>query len=176
MRSLAPPFVYVLLAVTSVAAVMDLRVRRIPNWLTLPALATGITMQVVLQGSPGLWVALAGTGVALLVYLPLFAIRAQGAGDVKLMAAVGSFTGAQHWLLLFVLVSLFGGAFAVVLIALRGASHPVLNNIRFLLSELLQGRMPYRGRSELDIRHPAALTLPHALSIWAGTCLFLYGF
>jgi prepilin peptidase CpaA len=81
----------VLLALVLTAAFYDLRWRRIPNWLVLAGVLLGFGLNGFLSGAPlrGLLQALLGFGLASLVYFPLYVIRAMGAGDVKLMMAVG---------------------------------------------------------------------------------------
>src|ERR1700745_480507 len=91
------------LALTCLAAIWDWRSRKIPNWLTVAGTAAGITLHGVLSGWSGLGFAFAGMGLALVLLLPLVYLRALGAGDWKLMGAVGSFLG---WRLF--LVVLFG--------------------------------------------------------------------
>ena len=73
-----------------VAAVFDLRTRRIPNWLCAAGFIAGFACQIALFRWTGARDAALGAGIALLIYIPLFALRAVGGGDVKLMAAVGS--------------------------------------------------------------------------------------
>src|SRR5579859_761379 len=91
------------LALTCLAAVWDWRSRKIPNWLTVAGAVGGITLHGALNGWSGLGFAFAGLGLALALLLPLVYLRALGAGDWKLMGAVGSFLG---WRLFFVV--LFG--------------------------------------------------------------------
>src|ERR1017187_945375 len=80
-----------LLVVLLAAAVFDVRYRRIPNWLTVGGVVLALAMNAV-RAPPlaGVGFALAGLGVAFGIYLLLYALRAMGAGDVKLMAAVGA--------------------------------------------------------------------------------------
>ena len=93
-----PPVLQVLLVlVVCAAAVRDIRTRRIPNWLTVSGVVAGMALNAFLFETPGLLDALKGLGFALLIYFPLFAIRAVGAGDAKLMAAVGAIVGPANW-------------------------------------------------------------------------------
>src|SRR5258708_213689 len=96
--SLPPPGAEaLLLAIVLGAAVYDVRYRRIPNWLTVAGVLAGLLLNSFLYqgtspavfGFPGLFFALKGLFVAFGVYVFLYALRAMGAGDVKLMAAVG---------------------------------------------------------------------------------------
>ncbi len=85
----------VLLCFVLVAGAYDLRFRRIPNWLNLSGIVVGCGLNTLLTGWHGLVTALLGMVCALLVYIPLYLIRGMGAGDVKLMAAVGAMAGAS---------------------------------------------------------------------------------
>src|SRR5580698_10784774 len=104
----------VAIGVTLVAAFVDYRSRKIPNWLTVPAFFAAVTLRTALFGWPGAKSALEGTGLALALLLPLVLMRALGAGDWKLMGAVGAFLGPV--LFLFVLLGsvLVSGLMAMV--------------------------------------------------------------
>src|SRR4051812_29537661 len=84
------------------AAVFDIRSRRIPNWLVGFGLVWGVSMNTFLFGLPGLKSALLGIAVASLIYFPLFLVRGMGAGDVKLMMAIGSLVGPAMWFRIFI--------------------------------------------------------------------------
>lgn len=77
------------------AAVSDARSGTIPNWLTLPTLATAPLLAWWLAGAAGFGFALAGAFVCGLVPLLLFRAGAGGGGDVKLLAALGAIGGAR---------------------------------------------------------------------------------
>lgn len=170
-----PPFACELALVTLVAfaAAYDLRQRRIPNWLVLAGLCIGFLLNIALGRWDGLTLAALGAGAALAIYLPLFALRVMGAGDVKLMAAVGSLIGARNWMVLFLLAAIVGGILAVVLLLVRGGLVRALRSVVRLLGELVRLRAPYRNVPSLDVGDPGAVTLPHAVSIAAGAALFL---
>lgn len=76
----------------TIASIWDVRVRRIPNWLSLSALATAF-VAASRDGGIGLAAAAAGAGLGLLAFLGPFALRAVGAGDVKFAAVVGAWLG-----------------------------------------------------------------------------------
>lgn len=95
------------------AALIDLRSRRIPNGLT--AAMTGIGVGLAVSGAAGLSVggALAGLALGLLLMMPGYAMGATGAGDVKLMGAVGALVGPAGVLLAFLCTSIAGGLLAI---------------------------------------------------------------
>lgn len=173
MSYLPPGIQIVLLALVLTAAIHDLRSRRVPNWLTAAGFVAGLGLYAFLFGMQGFWFALKGAGLALLIYFPLFALRAMGAGDAKLMAAVGALAGPWNWLGIFFLTAILGGILAIVLTLSRGALRRTLANMIFLLKQLALFRTPYIGRPELDTSHKSALTLPHAFSIALGSIGFL---
>jgi prepilin peptidase CpaA len=100
------------------AAVTDLWKFKIPNWLTLPLLLSGLIYQAFTGGTPGLAGSLAGVLLGFAVLLPFFLMGGMGAGDVKLMAAVGAWAGAPFTFGLFLISSLFTGVYASFLIVL----------------------------------------------------------
>ncbi|HYW42164.1 MAG TPA: prepilin peptidase [Bryobacteraceae bacterium] len=173
--TLPPPGVEaILLTLVLGAAVYDVRYRRIPNWLTVGGAAIGIAMNTFLyQGWPGLRFALLGLGVAFGVYLALYALRAMGAGDVKLMAAVGSMVGWQDWFGIFIVTAILGGIMALILVVVKKRLAKTLWNVGYILSEMKSGRPAYLGKEELDVKNPRAVGLPHGAVIAVGTLFFL---
>jgi len=164
----------VLLVLVLVAAMYDIRDRRIPNWLTVSGVLVGLALNSFLyQGWPGLRHGLLGLAMGFGFYFVLYALRAMGAGDVKLMAAVGSMVGWQNWFGIFIITAIFGGAAALVLVVFRGRVKRTLFNLGFILSEMKSGRPAYIGKEELDVRSPKALGLPHGAVIAVGTIAFL---
>ena len=122
----------------------------------------------------GLAIAALGLGVAIAIYLPLYLLRAMGAGDVKLMAAVGALAGPANWLCIFLVTALVGGVAALCLVAFRGQLYQTLFNVQTILSELARFQAPYQADPILDVRQKAANRMPHGVSIALGTMLFLF--
>jgi prepilin peptidase CpaA len=173
--TLPPPGITGLLVVLIViAAVYDIRYRRIPNWLTLSGVLAGMAMNAFLTPVwPGLKTSLLGFAVGFGIYFALFAIRAMGAGDVKLMAAVGAMVGWQDWFAIFAITALLGGIFAVLFSMARGRLGKTFWNVGFILSEMKHGRPAYLGNEELDVTKSKGLRMPHGAIIALGTVLFL---
>ena len=96
----------------------DVRTRTIPNRLTFPALLLGLALHGALGGADGLKSALAGMAVAGGILLPGWLFRWMGAGDVKLMAAVGAWLAWPQGLIA-VLASLVMGGVISLIVALR---------------------------------------------------------
>lgn len=162
-----------LAALVIVAAVTDLRSRKVPNWLTISGLALGIALNLFLYASTGLWLSLKGAGLALLIYLPLYMLRGVGGGDVKMMAAIGAIAGPLSWMEILLLTALFGGLFALVILVIKHRLGQTIRNIGSILSSLLRGRAPFKEHPRLDVRNEQALRLPHAVVIACGAIAFL---
>ena len=174
----SPPIIHqVLLTVIAVvAAIYDFRFRRIPNWLTLSGVLVGIGLNSFLNSAAYSWKsALMGLGLASLIYFPLYLLRGMGAGDVKLMAAIGALVGPWNWFGIFVVSNIFGGLAAVVLLLTRGRARKTLMNVAYMFNELLHFRPPYMRTEELDVKSPKALTMPHGVAIGVGCIAFLVG-
>ena len=100
------------------AAVVDLRTRRVPNWLTFGTAALGITMAMTHLDGVGVAGAFEGLLVGLLLMLPGHVIGRTGAGDVKLLAALGTLLGPRSIVMAFLYTAIAGGGIAVV-VAMR---------------------------------------------------------
>lgn len=172
---LIPPRVeLVLLILILAAAVFDVRYRRIPNWLTVGGVVLGVALNTAI-GRPeaGLGFAMEGLALGFGIYLALYAVHAMGAGDVKLMAAVGAFAGPTNWFGIFLVTAIAGGIMAFLLAILRGRLKRTFWNVGFILSEMRHARPAHLGREELDVRSPKSLGLPHGAVIAIGTIFFL---
>jgi prepilin peptidase CpaA len=173
MSYLPPVFQVLLLLLVLSAGLSDLRSRRIPNWLVLAGLLLGIGLNTFLYGTAGLWIALKGAGLALAIYFPLFALRAMGAGDAKLMVAVGAIVGPGNWLAIFFCSAILGGIIGLVFVLAKKRFSRTLSNIMFILRELAYLRPPHLGREELKVGHEAAISMPHGAIITLASLLFL---
>lgn len=163
----------VLLSIVLVAGTYDFRFRKIPNWLNLSGIVLGFGVNTLLFAGHGLEAAGLGLLCALAVYIPLYLIRGMGAGDVKLMAAVGAIAGPQNWLWIFLATAISGGVVSLVVIAVKKRWSRTIVNLGVILPELLHMRLPSSNEPRLDVRHPDALRLPHAVSIAVGSVAFL---
>ena len=180
--SLPPPGAEaLLLAMVLGAAVYDVRYRRIPNWLTAGGVVLGLLLNSFLYqgtspsvfGFSGLFFALKGFGLAFVVYVFLYALHAMGAGDVKLMAAVGAIVGWENWFGIFIVTAVIGGIMALMLVIARGRLKKTLFNVGFIFSEMKSGRPAYLKNEELDVKSKKSVGLPHGAVIAVGCLFFL---
>jgi prepilin peptidase CpaA len=154
------------------AGIYDWKYRRVPNWLCLTGLIAGFSSHCYMEGMAGLFIAAKGFGLAALIYFVLYLLRGMGAGDVKLMAALGSIAGPMNWFLLFLATSILGGVVAVCLSVAHGRFYLTLLNVGQLVKELALLRAPYKKQPQLDLHHKAALRAPHG-TIIAATAVLL---
>ena len=149
----------------------DLDARRIPNplvaWSALAALACSMA-----PGGIGLAPALAGLFIGLLCLLPLYALRALGAGDVKLMAAVGAFVGPQALPLTLLSTFVAGGVLTMLVTLYRGTAMRMLRNVRDMLCSAWW-RMACNEAPLLEPAPVSAGKMPYALAIALGAWLQL---
>lgn len=163
----------VLVFIVVTAAIYDLRYRKIPNWLVLVGLVLGFGLNTFLFEVAGLANSAKGMGLALLIYFPLYLLRAMGAGDAKLMAAVGSIVGWGNWLAIFVATAVIGGVLGLIVLLFAGRIRKTFWNIGWILNEILHFRAPYRSSEELDVRSAQGMRMPHGVAIALGSITFL---
>jgi prepilin peptidase CpaA len=162
---------YLAMALTLLAAWMDVRTRKIPNWLTVPGVVVGIAINTHFRGWAGAKASLEGAGLALVVLLPLVMLRGLGAGDWKLMGAVGAFVGPV--LFVFILVgSIFvSGAMAIVQMM---RTRRVLDTFRNMLV-LVKGfvNFGFRPHPKISLDNPGLMKLPFGVAVAVAT-VFCY--
>ena len=167
---------YALVLAVLVATVTDLRSRRIPNWLTVSTLVLGFVLNALIAypaPMEGVWLAAKGFAVAFALNLVMYMLHMTGAGDVKLLAAVGAMVGCSDFVGIFLLTALIGGVLAIVFILVKGRVRQTLWNVGYMVSELMSWRAPHLTREQLDVGSSKALRLPGAVRICLGVVAFL---
>ena len=164
--------VIILMTLLGVAAWFDIKSRRIPNSLVLTGLISSLGIQLSFSSGGGVsaWGlgALAGFGL----FLPLYMVRAMGAGDVKLMAMVGGFLGPAATVNVVLTTLATGGVLAIAVALRSGALRHALANVRFLMVETMFKTL-HGGSARLDALPTSAGNLPYAVAIAAGTFVHL---
>lgn len=161
----------------ALAALSDARQRRIPNALVLMTLTAGLLLNAFgpqpflrnpglfspYPGALGIGASLLGALVALLLFLPFYVLRVLGAGDVKLLAAVGAFAGPAESLNLALCVLLAGGVLALGRMAAARNARLVMQNTLASLGQMLPG-----SAGSFDASTQTAWRMPYAVAIAAG--------
>jgi prepilin peptidase CpaA len=166
----------VVIGASLVAAATDLRSRRIPNWLTVPLAVTGLVAALGRDGLPGLGWAVAGCGLLALPYILLFALGNGGAGDAKMMGAVGAWLGLHAGIVVLVPIAVTGGVLALLRMALdeqrRRHFAALFATVYVSMIAASSGR---RGltllRNEPSSGPSQGLTMPYAPAIFIGLCI-----
>lgn len=170
----------VLAALLAGATWHDWRTRRIPNRLVLCGTLAGLALNSLLPhgaglfdapfGGLGLAQALAGAATGLALLLPMYLLRALGAGDVKLMAMCGAFLGPQGVLEAALLTFLTGGLLALAAaLAGRRLQQVLRNTYHMLLYAVLHSMAG--GGAAIATAPPSNGRLAYAFAITGGTVL-----
>ncbi|WP_041702941.1 A24 family peptidase [Pseudogulbenkiania sp. NH8B] len=153
------------------AVITDTAARKIPNKLVLGGLAVAFLCQGLFFGGGGLLDAAQGMGLGFVLFLPLYLLRAMGAGDVKLMAMVGAFTGMQDIVGIVLFTFVAGGALSLVCALKLKSLHQLIDNVKYLtlagMSKVAAGKMPVN-----DFPVNSIGTLPYAWAITLGTASY----
>jgi prepilin peptidase CpaA len=169
-----PQFAFPLAALfcAAVSAIYDVRSRRIPNFITLPAILLGLLLHGILGGWKELGTAAAAGLICGLVFLLFYLAGGMGAGDVKLITAAGCLTGLSLIGHLLMWTALAGGVMAAGIAVYRRQLMVTFRNLRRLaVHHQKAGLMPH---PELNVGKELALRLPYALAIAAGCALSLW--
>ena len=154
-------------AVAVVAAITDVRGRRIPNRITYPAMLAGLLLQIFAYGWRGILFSLAGGLLFGGVFLLFYIVRAMGAGDVKLATALGCVVGPIASLRVLFATALAGAAMAILVMVFTGR---VLRTLRSTLSVVgFHALHGIRTHPEVNLDNPTAARLPYGLAFAAGT-------
>jgi prepilin peptidase CpaA len=156
----------VALALGSIACVTDVRSRRIPNVLTFGGAAAGLMFHAAFPAGSGLLPAAEGwLAGAVVLFIP-FALGGLGAGDVKLLAALGAWLGPSEIIRAAMYAALAGGVLALVVALARGYLRTALSNIWLLLSHWsVVGIGPVH---ELSLEGSTGPRLAYAIPIFVG--------
>ncbi len=144
------------------AGVWDARWRRIPNWLTVSSAAVGIVTNTILSHWLGLKTALLGMLLGLALLLPFVLVRSLGAGDWKLVGALGACLGPRSLLAVLFGAILVAGAMALGVIIWQGRLKQALLNIARLLAAVFSLRAP---GAEVSLDNPDSTKIPFGVAV-----------
>ena len=155
-----------------VACVFDVSTSRIPNALTFSAAALAIGFHLLAPSGGGVWFTLAGFAAGLVVFFPMFALGAMGAGDVKLMAAAGAWIGWKAIVFVALYGSLAGGILALIVAMRRNYLRQAFANMKMLGAYWwVEGVKPLPALT-LESKH--SVRFPYAVAIAAGLAVTLW--
>jgi prepilin peptidase CpaA len=145
LRQVSNPAFIALAAGALTATVVDIRERRIPNVLTGSMAAVGVALAAAGWSGVSVGASLAGMLAGLLLMLPGHALGATGAGDVKLMAAVGAVLGIHTIVNAFLFTALAGGVLAVAVAMRRRRLKATISGTSRLIASPSGARQEIQG-------------------------------
>jgi prepilin peptidase CpaA len=167
----APYLDTLLLLLVAAAAINDLASRRIPNLLLLSGLVAALALHAASPDpAQALLVCLGGAATGLVIFLPFYLMRGMAAGDVKMMATVGAFTGPAAALHIAILSWCAGGVMALAVILFHGRLRMALANLRDIVRSTTL-RLPAPNGAGRE----SAGSMPYGVAIAAGTIYVLIG-
>lgn len=157
---------FIAIGVALVAGAIDLKTSRIPNWLTGSAAIAAVLFHALSPEGQGVAAAMGGLFVGALVFFPIFALGAIGAGDVKLMAALGAWVGWYPVIYVALYGSIAGGIIGVLVSLSHGYLGQALSNLGHLFGYWrAEGIKPMPS---LTLQSATAVRMPYAGAIAAG--------
>ena len=156
-------------AILILAAWIDGRELKVPNWITFPMILAGLIYCTYVGGAGGLGAGLLGMSAGLLTLLPLYAVGGMGSGDVKLMAGVGAWLGWEITCSAFCVSVVVGSVIAVLMVLRKGTMKHHYENCLLILSEWMVIRNPSELSRIAAERKPRMLLLPYGIPICIGT-------
>jgi prepilin peptidase CpaA len=157
------------LAFSFPAGVIDWRTRKIPNWLTVSGFAIGVGIHAWLAGWHGVLTSLEGTGLALGILLPLVLLRALGAGDWKLMGAIGALLGPVMMLFVLLASIVVTAGMAVLRMMQAGRVKSTLVNVVTLVKGFATFGLKPNPKISLD--NPQLMKVPFGVGAAIGTLI-----
>src|SRR5262245_40829808 len=121
-------------AVLLLACITDLHARRIPNVLTFSAIVAALLFHALTGGLSAAGWSVAGCLLGAALFMPMFALRGMGGGDVKLLAAVGAWLGPSQVAIVALAASVAGGVMAIVVALSHGYLRTAFRNLWMLLT------------------------------------------
>jgi prepilin peptidase CpaA len=166
--------VWLVTATLIVAAYIDGKQLKVPNWITFPMIVSGWVFNTAIMGWDGLGTSLLGTVVGLGLLLPAYAIGGMGAGDVKLLAGVGAWVGSTVTFYAFCLSAVIGGCIALGMVLYRRSWAKHQAQFMMILNEIATVGKPTELAAAAAERKSSMLLLPYGIPIAIGTILYFF--
>jgi len=155
------------------ASWIDYAQRRVPNWLNASLIVLGFAVQGCFHGwsgmATGFWGLVTGFGLLIVPWM----MHGMGAGDVKLMAAIGVWIGPLLTFYSFALGAVIGGVAAVIMIVSTGRLHMACANMSLILSKCTNPRLMFDEYGSAKSFGTTSQLLPYGVPLTAGTLIVL---
>ena len=130
MATTLPLHVTVVLVAVVFAAITDVWKFKVHNIVTLPLFVGGVAYHCITGGVPGMWASTGGAAFGFAILIIPYILGGMGAGDVKLMTAIGAWLGLPLTLYVFLAASIAAGLYALVVIFLFRSFEETWANLR----------------------------------------------
>lgn len=160
----------VVVVIVLISVYTDLRQRKIYNYVVIPGTLAGVALHAIAGGTAELFLSLKGLGLGFGLLLIPFALGGFGAGDVKLLGAIGALKGTVFVFKVFLAAGLAGGVLAVLVLVKQKRLLPTLKRIWFSISVLLGSVFKVNTLKSLD-KAEYHESLPYGLAIGIGTLI-----
>ncbi len=174
--------IIILAALLVIGAMMDIRSRRLPNWLTA-GVAVLYVVYAAISPTPVDWFSsFSVAGASFVVGFALFTFNLMGGGDVKLISSLALWAGVDFIALFLLVTGIAGGLMSIAYLLFRHlANHPLLVTVWPFLSVMMADRLgfalPMRflpGGPNTSQADPATVSLPYGVAIAAGGFVVIY--
>ena len=155
------------------ASWIDYKEKRVPNWLNAIIAVAGITAQSVYFGWDGLTAALVGGVVGLLLLIGPWIAYMMGAGDVKLLAAAGTWFGASLILWSFVIGAVIGALASIVMIAMAKRWAVASENFQLAAIKCSNPKLIFSEMGSVKSLGKKAQLIPYGVPLTAGMLIVM---
>ena len=162
-------------AVLIVAAIIDGKILKVPNKLTFPFILSGLVYSTYAGGLYGLLASIVGGVVGMCLLLFLRNMGGMGAGDVKLLAGVGTWLHTTTTLWVFGWTGIVGGIMGLAMIAYSGNWFKHYAMAHQIVHEWKTIRRPSKLAAIARERKPSMLLLPYGIPMAVGAILYFAG-
>ncbi|MDQ0350783.1 prepilin peptidase CpaA [Alkalibacillus filiformis] len=156
-----------LVIILVISLITDIHKRKILNVITLPSMLFGIGYHTYINGLEGLSFSLIGLLLGFVILLIPFLLGGIGAGDVKLMAAIGALMGAQFVFYAFLLTAIIGGVISLLIMLKNKTLFPFFKRIYF--------KIIYKQQlADLNEPRKKHISIPYGVPIVMGTFIVMF--
>lgn len=157
-------------AVALTAGITDFRYRKIPNWLTYPAIPIAILLHWIIAGGHAALLSLGGAAIGLGVLLPFVLLGGLGGGDWKLVGALGAFFEPRRLVPVLILTLMINGIMALALVLWKKRVGQTARNVGRITAAMFKLRRP---GSDLSIDNSKAEKVPFGIAAAIATLLYV---
>lgn len=157
------------------ASWIDYKERRVPNWLNAAIALAGFAAQAYFSGLSGVGTGALGLCVGFAVLIVPWLMHGMGAGDVKLMMAIGVWLGPWATFLSFCAGAVIGGVIAVVMILSTGRLWQAYGNMATIMAKVSNSSTVFSEFGSAKSFGETSQLLPYGVPLTLGTLLVFFG-